>query len=910
MKKHLLPLLWVLCIFVFQSKDLKATKKTGTQNPKLNSQQFTKHDKDTKAARATIIYVDKDATTGGNNGTSWADAYTDLQTAITNAVSGNHIWVAAGTYKPTATASRDIYFEIPNGVELYGGFAGTETDTSQRMDYGAGGANETILSGDIGTEGDNTDNSYHVVYIDDASSTIKLNGLTISDGYAYGPNDVNDHRRDGGGLYFESYGGNTNTLFISNCIFSDNEGRFGGGIHQYAKDGAISTSISYCTFNNNSAEYSGGGIESINGGGYVVTASYNSCTFIANSAEKYGGGAVRNYSTIATFNDCSFTNNQATNAQWDQGGGAIHLFNGGTATLTSCVINNNSSSTDGGGIYVKAIAGHVILNITDCQIINNSATESGGGIYIWDYYDSGTIGHSTTINQTKIQGNTAGENGGGICGIQPYKSSDLSITNSLITGNKQNGNSDVYGGGGGIYSRTSSATHAFNLINTTISGNYATNNQSDGGGGGINLYGSAITANIKNTVIYDNYNINSFYDEMRYTACTPTFTNSIVDMGNNALTGTNITYLDPRFTDPIDAETEAPTTNGDFSLLAVSPLINAGTTADAPADDIDGNARPLPVGTMPDIGAYEYSQMETTAPSGSGTSSGDPYMISSLENLAWMQYQLWDMDKYYKLTTDIDASASADWNDGYGFRSIGKPGYYYDGGSNYNVSFSGTLYGVGSEISGLTINDPSADYQGFIGYCHEGEATNFGLTDIYVNGNSYTASLIGMAYNSSVSDVYATGIVSGTEYVGGLIGKANLPSSSSLSITDCYTEVDVTSTDSYTGGFIGYNIGYPISESYALGDVSSTGSVDIGGFIGYNYDNNSAITDCFYIGTVSASNAVSRVGGFVGRNYHGTASITRCYSVADVNTAGTNYGFCGSNEVDPGLYDCIWEWQS
>jgi len=201
MKKHLLPLLWVLCIFVFQSKDLKATKKTGTQNPKLNSQQFTKHDKDTKAARAANIYVKHNAS-GANNGTSWADAYTDLQTAITNAVSGDHIWVAAGTYKPTATASRDIYFEIPNGVELYGGFAGTETDTSQRTDYGAGGANETILSGDIGTQDDNTDNSYHVVYIDDASSTIKLNGLTISHGCADNFLSIIQHERKGGGIVY------------------------------------------------------------------------------------------------------------------------------------------------------------------------------------------------------------------------------------------------------------------------------------------------------------------------------------------------------------------------------------------------------------------------------------------------------------------------------------------------------------------------------------------------------------------------------------------------------------------------------------------------------------------------------------------------------------------------------------
>ena len=57
------------------------------------------------AAPPPVIYVYWKAT-GANNGTSWKDAYTDLQSGLAGAAGGGQIWVAAGRYKPSVPAAR------------------------------------------------------------------------------------------------------------------------------------------------------------------------------------------------------------------------------------------------------------------------------------------------------------------------------------------------------------------------------------------------------------------------------------------------------------------------------------------------------------------------------------------------------------------------------------------------------------------------------------------------------------------------------------------------------------------------------------------------------------------------------------------------------------------------------------
>jgi hypothetical protein len=77
---------------------------------------------------AKTIYVNYIAS-GANNGTSWANAYTQFEAGVGASVSGDVIFVAKGTYQPTSGAS----FIMKEGVKIYGSFKGTESSLSQRV---------------------------------------------------------------------------------------------------------------------------------------------------------------------------------------------------------------------------------------------------------------------------------------------------------------------------------------------------------------------------------------------------------------------------------------------------------------------------------------------------------------------------------------------------------------------------------------------------------------------------------------------------------------------------------------------------------------------------------------------------------------------------------------------------------
>jgi hypothetical protein len=200
---------------------------------------------------SATIYVDVEAP-GNNDGTSWIDAYTELQPALELAVSGDQVWVAAGTYLPTEEhcGSGDRYksFQLKNGVALYGGFDPTTGDVG--WDDRDWVANPTILSGDIGLAGNNSDNSYHVFCHPDGlglDSSAVMDGFLIQDGNA----NSNHPDDDGGGMFNAS-----SSPTLKNITFSNNNADVVGGMENKTS----SPSLTNITFSENSATGNGVGI--------------------------------------------------------------------------------------------------------------------------------------------------------------------------------------------------------------------------------------------------------------------------------------------------------------------------------------------------------------------------------------------------------------------------------------------------------------------------------------------------------------------------------------------------------------------------------------------------------------------------------------------------------------------------
>jgi hypothetical protein len=313
----------------------------------------------TAQAAHAQIYVDRDAS-GANNGTSWANAYTDFQDAINAASGSDEIWIAEGVYVPGNSRSDSFVIDdSKNGIQIYGGFGGNESSRADRNPSD----HPTVLSGDVDGN-DNTNatgfiisgnqlngnNSYHVIDLDGRDGGFTrdtvIDGLIITGGQP-GDGDGNDDRIDfGGGILCDGSSGGRCNPTLSRLILAGNVAVMGSGGRRSG----------------------GGGLYAGGRGGESSPLIVNS-VFIGNESE-LGGAIKAEGKSSSDIVNVTFVNNKAT-----LGGGAYYAeASSVTATpeITNSILWNNRGLQQGGDqIDLFSFSGSLILTVS------NSLLEGG-----------------------------------------------------------------------------------------------------------------------------------------------------------------------------------------------------------------------------------------------------------------------------------------------------------------------------------------------------------------------------------------------------------------------------------------------------------------------------------------------------------------------------------------------------
>ncbi|PIQ24624.1 hypothetical protein COW36_11445 [bacterium (Candidatus Blackallbacteria) CG17_big_fil_post_rev_8_21_14_2_50_48_46] len=459
------------------------------------------------------VWFVHDTASGNNTGASWADAFTQLQSALALAKPTDEVWLAKGSYRPSNTGDRTAHFMVPAQVRLYGGFAGSETVLASRNIA----ANESILSGDLNKDdvygalpfGNPSDNSINILRHGDAAL---IDGVVIEGGYANTTSDLpsprgaglytgnqsltlrntifrNNYSVDRGGAWYKE-GGNQELSLVSFLRVAGTGGG-GGGIYNNAGN----LNLLHVSFDTCQANGAGGG--GIYNNSTAASLSISDSSFNACQANGGGGAGIRSTGGTLTLTRVNFTNNKATGA----GGSAIYApnnsslqltdvsasnnshslgtFNISSGTLTAVKLNlkDNTATSPGGGIYASSSN----LNISQSSFDNNKSTSVGGGIYV-------TGVNTFTLANTILKNNTATSPGGG---LYLSGSTQADITDCTFELNKSQSN------GGGMYFTGTQ----LNLLRTLYQQNQAT---FPGGGAYIN----ATKLNLSDSRILNNISQN------------------------------------------------------------------------------------------------------------------------------------------------------------------------------------------------------------------------------------------------------------------------------------------------------------------------------------------------------------------------------------------------------------------
>ena len=198
-------------------------------------------------------------------------------------------------------------------------------------------------------------------------------------------------------------------------------------------------------------------------------------------------------------------------------------------------------------------------------------------------------------------------------------------------------------------------------------------------------------------------------------------------------------------------------------------------------------------------------------------------------------------------------------------------------GTDYDNSYKGTFDGGGHTITGLTFTT-NDEFAGLFGWLNRaGTVKNVVMEGVQITSNQiYGGSIGGVAGYSwgTIENCSVSGSVSGTVYVGGVVG-AQIDGS----ITGCSSSATVKGTVD-VGGVAGQtNGGATLTACYATGNVTleidPKKNIAGGGLVGMNAG--SSLLACYATGNVTSTGSSTgyvHIGGFLGNNY---TTVTACY---------------------------------
>lgn len=312
-----------------------------------------------QAQKAAVVYV---APGGDGDGSSWATPMGDIQKAINLAGSDRdsvkNVWIKAGTY------NIEKRIDLKDSVSVYGGFAGTETQLTDRAMKAGGEAwdfvNQTIINGG--------DQVACMAATKPMVEPIAVDGVVLEHGAALSANNDN-----GGGIRL-----NTNVTLRNSIVRYCYSNASGGGVQVFPAGNVLNCLIAHNR--QETGSNGGGGLCSNNSstGSYITI---DGCTFVGNTSAVRGGAINTQGSMGTTINACTFYNNTAVDATGANKPGAAIYDNGGNMShITNCVMYNNTGTNV---VYLKAN-----------EFLNNTIIKNVGGVYLGAAVKTGEISNN------------------------------------------------------------------------------------------------------------------------------------------------------------------------------------------------------------------------------------------------------------------------------------------------------------------------------------------------------------------------------------------------------------------------------------------------------------------------------------------------------------------------------------